>query len=433
MVSPVVRSALARLRRLPQDRSGGAAILVTLLLPVMTGVGLLGVDAGTWYYKKRDLQTAVDAAALAAAFALANGESLGAITAAARRDALRNGFDGAAGTLAVEVPPTAGPGAGNAAAARVVLRQPMPMFYARIVTDDTATVSVAASALTGSAGSFCILGLDPTLDRAVEVSGNGLVNMSCGIAVNSTSASALFVGGSGTLNATTANVTGAMRTVGGPDITWTEADPLLGRPPVRDPFADTPIPTPGACDEDGLSVKPKDEITLEPEASGVMTLCDGLEVRGDLHLEPGTYVIDGGEVRVNSGARLTGDNVTLVLTGQGSDYATLRINGGAEVRLTAPTSGALQDMVIVQDPAAPDGGGSGPVNNILNGSGSLDVQGVVYFPNQAVTVNGTGDAVGTCMTVVARKVSFGGTSDTQNTCPGRTVPQAIATRVTLIQ
>lgn len=57
-------------RRLWRDERGGIAILVALALPVLLGVGALGVDVVSLQFAKTRMQTAVDAAALAGAQAL---------------------------------------------------------------------------------------------------------------------------------------------------------------------------------------------------------------------------------------------------------------------------------------------------------------------------------------------------------------------------
>lgn len=422
-----LRRCLAALRRLPRDHSGSAAILVGLTLPVLVGFGMLSIDVGAWYWYRRDLQTAVDAAALAAAFAVDEGKSP---REAALSDAVRNGFRDGPGTIVVQAPPSSGPGSDDPTAVAVTLEQPVPLFFARVLGEGRASVSVTAAAAALDFGQFCVLGLDPTAARTVFVSGNGSVQLTCGIAVNSNSSSAFHIGGSASVEATTARIVGDISISGNPARTWTEAEPRTGRRPVNDPYADLEVPPVLSCDEKDVKVKPKEDLTLDPGGAGVMTLCGGLDVKGTLSLEPGIYIVDGGEVKINSGARLTGTDVTIILTGQGSDYATIHVNGGAEVDLRAPTSGDWTDIVLFQDPNAINGGSKG---NVLNGSGSLHLEGVAYFPSQDLTVNGTGDAEGSCMVLVARTVSFSGNSDTLNTCPSRDVPKITATRLTLIR
>lgn len=420
---------LRLLRRLLADRKGSAALVVGLSLPVAAGFGLLGVDAAEWYWERRNLQTAADAAALSAV--LARYEARDAVSAAAL-DAARNGFAAATGSIAVQTPPVTGPGAGDAAAVAVTLTQPLPLFYARLLGRDAASVTVTATATMTEDGQYCIVGLDRDRPKTVEVTGNGSVLMTCGIAVNSMDSGAFYLGGSALVEATTASVTGGLEVSGSPDVTWTDGPPRTGRPPVKDPYAALDAPAPGACATSSLTVGTKDAVTLDA-GGGTMTLCGGLDVRGTVHFEPGVYVIDGGSVSFGSQSVVTGTDVTLILTGQGTDYATLDINAGAEVDLRAPTAGDWEDIAIYQDRDAPGVSGGGLITNHMNGNASMRIEGVVYFPSQKVYVNGTGDSTNGCMNLVARQVSFSGNSAVVNKCPTRDLEKITAWRVALIR
>ena len=48
------------------DTRGAVAPLASVMLATLVGMGGLAVDAGVWYVKRRSLQQAVDAAAMAA-------------------------------------------------------------------------------------------------------------------------------------------------------------------------------------------------------------------------------------------------------------------------------------------------------------------------------------------------------------------------------
>ncbi|WP_404380280.1 pilus assembly protein TadG-related protein [Caenispirillum salinarum] len=418
-----------RIRSLPADRQGSVAIMVGLAFPVLAGMGFLAVDVGAWYWERRNLQTAADAAALSGAFAQFDGLDA---EAAATADAASNGFDSVNGTITVGAP-ASGTGAGDPGAVEVVLTQPLPLFYAQVMGETDASVTVSARATMAEVGEYCVLGLDRNNPNTVEVTGNGSMLMTCGVAVNSISDSALYLGGSATIEATTASVTGGIEINGSPTTTWTEGPPLTGRQPVKDPYEHLDAPPPGACEASNLTVSPSDSVVLDAGSDGTMTVCGGIDVKGTLHFTPGTYILDGGEFRANSGAVITGDDVTLIFTGQGTDYATVNINGGAEVDLRAPTSGAWEDIVLFQDPDAPSSKNGSVISNTLNGTGSLNLEGVVYFPSQKVDVIGTGDSTNGCMNLVALQVSFSGNSAVVNSCPTRDLKKISAYKVTLIQ
>ena len=55
-----------------KSRRGNVAIITALLAPVLIGFCGLGADAGYWYYRQRDLQSAADIAAFNGAVVLQN-------------------------------------------------------------------------------------------------------------------------------------------------------------------------------------------------------------------------------------------------------------------------------------------------------------------------------------------------------------------------
>ena len=73
--------------------------------------------------------------------------------------------------------------------------------------------------------------------------------------------------------------------------------------------------------------------------------CNGLKIQGTAYMEAGKYMIVGGTFDVTSTAHVTTDTedeVTIFLTGSGSDYATVTINGGAHIDIVATTEGEYQ-------------------------------------------------------------------------------------------
>ncbi|MCI0814593.1 MAG: pilus assembly protein, partial [Chloroflexi bacterium] len=87
---------------------GQSLILLALLLPVVLGFVALTLDVGFALVERRNLQNATDAAALAAAQDLANGESDATVTATAIDYLQRNGYNVSDDTIVVNVPPASG-------------------------------------------------------------------------------------------------------------------------------------------------------------------------------------------------------------------------------------------------------------------------------------------------------------------------------------
>lgn len=68
-------------------------------------------------------------------------------------------------------------------------------------------------------------------------------------------------------------------------------------------------------------------------------------------MSPGVY---GGTLNVNGQCELIGEGVTIILTGDGNDYADVDISGGRSVELSAPEAGDnWEGIVFFQDRDAP--------------------------------------------------------------------------------
>ena len=80
--------------------------------------------------------------------------------------------------------------------------------------------------------------------------------------------------------------------------------------------------------------------------------CGGIEVGSNaaVNLLPGTYVIKDGSLSVKSNASLSGNDVTLYLTGTG---ATMEVKADSTISLTAPSTGTYAGVLIFEDRNAP--------------------------------------------------------------------------------
>src|SRR3954447_1998102 len=79
------------------DTRGVVGILFALAMPVLIGFTALGTEVGLWYLERRNLQTAADIGAIAAAFEVLNGT--GDAEASAEREAVRHGLSLPGGTV----------------------------------------------------------------------------------------------------------------------------------------------------------------------------------------------------------------------------------------------------------------------------------------------------------------------------------------------
>ena len=235
ILAPALRSISCGATTLSRDRRGAIALITLLAFPVLAGFVGLGIDASVWYAARRDLQTAADAAAIAAAYEITSNPN--GLTVAARNDAIRNGFDpNATGSLiTVNRPPTSGANAGNTAAVEVIVQHQSNLFLSSLLFSQTVIVRARSVANTSIDDEFCVLGLDPTRDKAVDLSGNATATFNCGIAVNSNDSAALFAGGSVVASASSANVVGGINQQGNASFTTTEPA-QTGSRPVDDPY-----------------------------------------------------------------------------------------------------------------------------------------------------------------------------------------------------
>lgn len=129
------------MRRQSRER-GSIAILLAVLLTAFMTVGALSIDVGMLYQERRQLQTAVDAAALSGAQALAEGNGAGEADAIARRYVADN----------ANVPPdTVSVSFPGADSIRVTADTSRQLFLAKVFGRDTSGVSASATARYGPA------------------------------------------------------------------------------------------------------------------------------------------------------------------------------------------------------------------------------------------------------------------------------------------
>ena len=354
-------------RKFVNDTSGTVLLYVAFMGSVVLGVAGLAIDTGHWYATQRAAQGAADAAAMAAAYELAWSDDIADLTAAANELALMNGFEAAAVT--VNHPPLNGPSAGNNGAIEIIIRQPTPGFFSTLFLGDDG-VEVSARSVAGSGGNpICIMALEPSGSKGLDVSGVTIDMPDCAIQVNSTDSQAMKVTSTSTLDAASVCVTGGMD--GSGNITPT---PQTGCGALADPLASLSKPTlaveaeGGRCDETSTAIDGTTE-TLSP---GVY--CDGIDIKGgaDVTFLPGIYVVKDKEF-VISDSTVTGTGVAFYLA---DDDAILDIGGDSTITLSAPETGELAGIVFFGNRDTP-----GVEEHIIADGSSSAITGLVYFPD----------------------------------------------------
>ena len=205
---------LSTIRRILADlhsnTSGNAILLVALGMPVLIGTSGLAVDSAQYYMWKRDLQFAVDSAALGAAWARTTTSTQSTYQARAVQEYNANvqvtdSFDtGPTTTLGVYDSATNAFTATNASpnAVQVVASATKALPFSNIITGRSTTVTVTATASAVPAGvavtntttlnvlTACMIALDPSARGAFTIGGTASGTVGCGGAALSTDPSA---------------------------------------------------------------------------------------------------------------------------------------------------------------------------------------------------------------------------------------------------
>src|SRR5579872_7357275 len=141
---------------------------------------------------------------------------------------------------------------------------------------------------------------------------------------------------------------------------------------MPDPYVNVNVPSYSGCNSTNTAITASKSFT---PTNGTFVFCNGLRIsgQGNVTLNPGVYIIDGGGLSVSGGATLTGTGVTIVLTSSSkSNYGNVSISGGSNINISAPTSGATSGMAFYQDRNAPHGG-----SNSFSGGSTQSITGVL--------------------------------------------------------
>jgi hypothetical protein len=395
----------ALLRCFARDEAGNYVLTTGLLLPVLIGAAGIGTEAGLWSQRQQNLQSAADSAAISAALSYNTGGAAGLITQA-RAVAADYGFVHGVGDVNVDVnhPPLSGKFAGINGAVEVVVKQQRSRLFSAVWSADAVVLAGRATALANGPATGCVLALDPAASGAITATGSTRVTLKgCSLYDNSSNASAMSVGGSARLDVSAVGVVGGIS--GAENITASNGI-TTGRSPVSDPYAKFSFPSLSGCTESNLMVK--ETVTLNP---GVY--CGGIKVNAgaSVSLNPGVYFMDQGDLQISGNASFSGTGVTIVFTSStGKNFATARINGGATVNLTAPTSGQTAGIVMFGDRRITD------EEFRFEGGAAQIFGGAVYLPTAALHYAGGADISTGCTQIIAKTIKFTGNSNLTINC-----------------
>jgi hypothetical protein len=390
--------ALSRWWRSPR---GNVAIIAGLTMPCLVGFCGMGADVGYWYYRQRLLQGAADVTAIDAVIAKSVGTSTATIKTNASGDATANGWKSAVGTITVNTPPTSGTHQ-NANSAEVILTENEPRFFSGLFSASTVKVSTRAVATYNVSGQACMLALDKTAANAFQFWGhNSSTLVNCDAMSDSLNNQSLVIGGSATVTAPCVIAAGGISVTATLNLTSCKSvTPHAEYTP--DPYAASGVPTiPNNC--------------TNPPANGNLSpgkYCGGLSIKDTRTLNPGVYIIDGGDFSMNANANITGTGVMFYLT----NGATLKFNGNATFHLTAATTdtpgGTDAGILFFSDRT------QASANQQINGNSASVLTGALYFPTQALTINGDYSGANGCMQVIADTITYSGNATVNSNCAG---------------
>jgi hypothetical protein len=372
---------------------GTLVILGALTLCVLTAFAGLALDASYMYFHKRKMQTAADAGAYAGALTKLRGST--SIARAVTHDTAKNGFTDGLDNVTVQVnnPPLSGTKTGNSDFVEVIITQPQPTWFMRVVNFNSVNVKARAVAGLGSTSNGCVFALNQ--DNSQQNNGffvNGTTDsgFNCGVFSNANFRS---VGGACVV-APSVNYTG--------DYANQNSSGNCGPPgmergiPIVDPLENKySIPSYGSCTENNFRVNGGTTITVSPG-----TYCGGITISGSVQnvvFNPGEYVLLGGGLSVSGSANISGSGVTFFNTYPGTQankYDSIKLSGSGVMNFSAPTTGTYKGLLFYQDPRV-----QGTSNNgsIVGGGTNSTFNGIFYFPttdleysgNSSTNANGT--------------------------------------------
>jgi hypothetical protein len=290
---------------------------------VLLGFAALTVDMGYLYSTRRRMQTAADAAAIAGATALRDGQDY---TKAAADVTSLNGFTNSKDNVTVTVsePKLPAPYPSGVTYVEVDITEPVPTYFLRVL--GYRSLNVGTRAVSGAvSGPACIYVLDPTDSSTLSLTGNANINSQCGIIDDSTSSSGLSLTGNITLSATSIGVSGSAFSEEGnvtvlprPVVNVASlSDPLAARAKSAAPSAGTCVQQSGKAGSENWSGNIPNLTVPAGVYNGGISISGNI---GTVTFPPGNYGNqvqfdgNGGTLVLNSGQYQnggSGDSITL--------------------------------------------------------------------------------------------------------------------------
>ena len=382
--------------KIRQDESGQMLVLTAISLTVLMGFMALAIDVGLLFRAKRVVQTAADAAAIAAALQTYYVGS-GALTAA-QNAATSNGIPNASTNVTLNTGSSiTSPYHNSSGYVQAVVTMPNPTFFLSAFKALKTSLNVTASAIAGNTpGTACIYVLDPTSASALYIQGNStLTAPNCGIQVNSNNADAFCDQGSASINATFLHIVGGQSSkgkCGKPSGTATVKQVA----PLGDPFNNMtgPIPSTDCNGSNTVSASTVTSATALPattKTTGGTTASVTCFSSANVTIGSGVTLGTAGGNQIfvfENGVKIGG---TVTVNGTIDVYQGTFSQGNSALTVNAPANTAYTyNGIAVMEPSSnttsgtcKDGNGL-PCLQLQFGSGYGNLDGIVYAPTSQV-------------------------------------------------
>ena len=188
------------MKSLGRNTSGNVLIMFAAGAPALIGGAGLAVDTAQWYMWKREMQYAVDQAAMAGAWSRVGGTTGTEYKTRAQQEITANlqvvNFQG---TPSITLADYAGQTNNSVLVSLSATRQ---LPFSKLLTKTGTTINVTAQAAFEKVNAFtaCLIAVDPSTSGAITFQGNAYVVARCGVAALSNSDTAIIQNGTGTFN-----------------------------------------------------------------------------------------------------------------------------------------------------------------------------------------------------------------------------------------
>jgi Flp pilus assembly protein TadG len=384
------------------DQHGGVAPVFALALVPMIGLAGAAIDYSRANAARTAMQAQLDSAALMVA---KDAQTIQSTQASSIATNYFNASFNRPEVQSLQVTASIGSGSNGGTTVTAQATAFVATTFMHVLGQSTMPLTVHATVNNANDGLGCVLALNRSASGAATAQGSTTVRLNgCSLYDNSNSDSALTSGGSATVQADFVGVVGGIGSSTG--ITATNGI-RTHISPVVDPYADVPAPTYSGCNAHNYTAKNTETINPGVYCGGI-----GVNANAVLTLNPGLYILDGGSLTVNGGGTVNGNGVTLYFTSSSArDWATITINGNANVNLTPMTTGPTRGLVVFADRNTPQG-----TSFKFNGGATQYFAGAIYTPSGAVNFSGGTNATTSCTQVIGDTVTFTGNSNLAIDC-----------------